>query len=107
MRKKHNGGLYPTRAKGTIPAFKTYEEEAHFWDIHSFTEFKDELEDVDIVFDLDTPREESLIVRLQKNFKQALAKTARRRGLNISTLARMWLMEKLREELKASRAARV
>lgn len=106
MKGIYKGPLYPTKASGKIPAFKSYEEEANFWDTHSFTEFEDELEDVDIVFDLDKPREESLILRLQRSFKRALGKTARRKGLNISTLARMWLMEKLQEDVRTSRAAR-
>lgn len=106
MKGIYKGPLYPTRASGKIPAFKSYEEEASFWDTHSFTEFEEEFEDVDIVFDLDKPREESLILRLQKSLKHALAKTARSKGLNVSTLARMWLMEKLQEDVRSSRAAR-
>lgn len=81
--------------KSKIPKFKTYEDEAKFWDTHEFTEFEDELEDVDIVFELNKPRTESLVLRIQKNIKEKLQKVARSRGLNISTLARMWLMEKL------------
>lgn len=81
--------------KSKIPNFKTYEEMAEFWDTHEFTEFKDELEDVDIVFELDKPRTESLVLRVQKDIKEKLQKVARSKGLNVSTLARMWLMEKL------------
>ncbi len=83
------------KKKSRIPDFKTVQEEAEFWDTHSFTDFEDELEDVDIVFDLKKPRDETLVVRLQKGLKDRLGNVARRRGLNVSTLARMWLMEKL------------
>ncbi len=83
------------KKKTKIPKFKTYEEEAHFWDTHSVTDFKDETEDVGIVFELDKPRDETLMVRIQKDFKEKLEKVARSKGLNVSTLARMWLMEKL------------
>lgn len=83
------------RKKSRIPKFKTYKEEAHFWDTHNVTDFEDETEDVEIVFDLKKPRDETLVVRLQKNFKERLEKIARSKGLNVSTLARMWLMEKL------------
>lgn len=83
------------KKKSRIPEFKTYKEEAHFWDTHSITDFEDETEDVDIVFDLDKPRDETLVVRLQKDLKEKLEKIARNRGLNLSTLARMWLIEKL------------
>ncbi len=83
------------KKKSRIPEFKTYKEEAHFWDTHSITDFEDETEDVNIVFDLDKPRDETLVVRLQKDLKEKLEKIARNRGLNLSTLARMWLIEKL------------
>ena len=73
----------------------TLKEEAKFWDSHSFTDFKDELEDVDIVFELHKPKEETLVLRLQKNMKDRLTLIAKSRGVNVSTLARMWLMEKL------------
>lgn len=83
------------RIKSKIPNFKTYEEEANFWDTHDITEFEDELEDVEIIFDLEKPRDETLVVRMQKNIKEKLEETARKKGLNVSTLARMWLLEKL------------
>lgn len=79
-----------------IPSFKTYEEEAHFWDTHNITDFEDETEDVAIIFDLKKPRDKTLVVRLQKEFKDKLEKIAHRKGLNVSTLARMWLVERLR-----------
>lgn len=72
-----------------------YKEEAEWWDTHDVTDFENETENVEIVFELDKPREETLVIRLQKDFKKRLEKTARRKGLNMSTLARMWLMEKL------------
>ncbi|OGG26013.1 hypothetical protein A2960_05665 [Candidatus Gottesmanbacteria bacterium RIFCSPLOWO2_01_FULL_39_12b] len=83
------------KKKSRIPDFKTYEEEANFWDTHEFTEFEDELEDVEIVFDLEKPKEETLIVRLQKNLKEKLEKLAKRRGVSLSTLARILLTERL------------
>lgn len=83
------------KKKNRIPKFKTYEEEAKFWDTHNVTDFIDETKNADIVFELDKPRDETLIVRLQKDFKEKLEKTARSKGLNVSTLARMWLTEKL------------
>lgn len=83
------------KKKSRIPEFKSYKEEARFWDMHPITDFEDETEDVDIVFDLDKSRNETLVVRLQKDVKDKLEKIARNRGLNLSTLARMWLIEKL------------
>lgn len=84
------------KIKSKIPKFKNYEEEANFWDTHSFAEFEDELEDVDIVFELDKPKEESLVLRVQKDLKNKLAKIAKKKGVTVSTLSRIWLTEKLR-----------
>ncbi|MDP3973986.1 MAG: CopG family antitoxin [Candidatus Daviesbacteria bacterium] len=88
------------KKKSRIPKFKTYEEEANFWDTHEFTEFEDELEDVEIVFELNKPRDETVVLRVQREIKEQLDKLARSRGLNLSTLVRMWMMEKLQENLK-------
>lgn len=73
----------------------SYEEEANFWDTHSITDFEDELEDVDIVFELHKPKEETIVVRLQKGLKKKIERIARKKGVNVSALTRMWLMEKL------------
>lgn len=85
--------------KSKIPEFKNIKEEAKFWDTHSFTDFEDELKKVDVIFELDKPRDETIIVRVQKNIKERLNKLARAKGLNLSALARMWLLEKLEENL--------
>lgn len=95
MRAKKKGEKYMPKKKSKIPNFKSLEEEARFWDTHSFTDFEDELEDVEIVWEVDKPRTETLVLRVQKKLKKKLEKIARRKGLNTSTLARMWLMEKL------------
>lgn len=78
-----------------IPKFESIEEEAKFWDTHSFADYWDEFEDVDIVVNLHKPKEETLVLRLQKSLKDKLEKIAKSRGLNVSTLARMWLMERV------------
>src|SRR3989344_4621216 len=78
-----------------IPKFSSLDEEANFWDTHSVTDFEDELEDVEIVVELAKPRDETLVLRIQKNMKERLERIAHKRGLNISTLSRIWLMEKL------------
>ncbi|MEK7127338.1 MAG: CopG family antitoxin [Patescibacteria group bacterium] len=84
-----------------IPKFKNIKEEAEFWDTHSFADYWDKWKEVDMVFELDKPREASLVLRLQKAFKDNLKKIARSKGLDVSTLARMWLMEKVNEDLSA------
>ncbi|MCX6792127.1 MAG: CopG family antitoxin [Candidatus Gottesmanbacteria bacterium] len=84
------------KMRSRIPTFKTLAEEARFWDTHSFADFEDELKDVDIVVELQKPAEETLILRIQKSLKNRLAKIAKKQGISISSLSRMWLMERLR-----------
>jgi len=78
-----------------IPKFKNPEEEVNFWDTHSFTDFENELKEVEIMVDLQKPKEETLVLRVQKAVKSKLARIAKSKGLNTSSLARLWLMEKL------------
>ena len=87
------------KKKFKFPFFNkmSYKEEAEWWDSHDWGEFWDELEDVDIVVELEKPRDETIVLRVQKQVKDRLDKFARGLGLNLSTLARMWLMEKLQE----------
>ena len=90
MKKKVN------RKTSRIPTFTSNEDEAQFWDTHSVTDFEDETEDVDIVMELAKPRDETLVLRVQKGIKKQLEQVARKRGITISTLTRIWLMEKLK-----------
>ena len=85
------------KKKSKLPDFSkmTYKEEAKWWDTHDLGDYWDEFKDVDIVVALKKPRDKTLVVRLQDEFKKKLEKIARSKGLNVSTLARMWLMEKL------------
>ena len=86
----------PKNKKNSIPNFKTYEEEAIFWDTHDFTDYLHETTPVKVVFSLKKPKDESLTVRLQANLKTKLIEVANQAGVNASTLARMWIVEKLR-----------
>lgn len=78
-----------------IPTFTSVEEEAMFWDTHSLADYWTEFKDIDLMVELHKPKDETVIVRLQKNLKERLEHIARSKGLNVSSLARMWLMEKL------------
>ena len=77
----HYGGDFYMKKKkiSKIPIFKNYEDGSNFWDTHSFVDFEDETEDVDIVFELHKPVEETLIVRIQKSLKNQLAKIAKKK----------------------------
>jgi len=91
------------KKKSKFPDFNkmSYEEEANWWDTHDLGDYWDEMKDVEIVFDLDKPRDETLILRLQSSVKKSLEQVAKHKGLNVSTLARMWLLEKLQTQTHA------
>jgi 16S rRNA U516 pseudouridylate synthase RsuA-like enzyme len=70
-------------------------ELAEWFDTHSMADYWDEMEDVKVVVDLDKPKEKTLVLRLQEGLKKRLDRVAKSKGLTVSSLARMWLMEKL------------
>lgn len=86
-----------TKKISKIPVFKTIKEEAEFWDTHDFTDFLDELTPVTAKVTLGQPKEETLTVRIQAKLKKQLSDIATEMGVNTSTLARMWLIEKMRQ----------
>lgn len=100
--KVKEGGFMKRKQIDPIPDFKNYKEEALFWDTHSLADYWDEWEEgPEIVFDLEKPRDETLIVRLQKGIKDNLEKIAKNKGINVSTLTRMWILEKMRTEISS------
>jgi hypothetical protein len=94
---------YPTEAHGRIPAFANVEEEAAFWDTHDFTDFADESVPVQIAVGPELA--ERLTLRLDRADRQELIARARKMGIAPSTLARMWLKERLRQEADAAAAS--
>jgi len=83
--------------KAKIPEFKSYQEEAEFWDTHDITELEDELELVEEEVFV-RPKKQVVSIRLERKMVEALKVLAARKGLGYSTLVRMWVMERLREE---------
>ena len=82
--------------KNKIPKFKSREEEAKFWDTHSFADYWDEFKPVDVFVELTKPKEETLVLRINKDVKKKLEQEAKSKGITISTLARILLTDKLR-----------
>jgi predicted DNA binding CopG/RHH family protein len=80
-----------------IPNFKTITEEAKFWDTHDVSDYLSEMKDVKVSFNLLAPKGETLTIRLQSNLKRKLENLAKYYGVNISTLARIWFIDKLQE----------
>ncbi len=86
---------YPTEAHGRISAFTSIEEEAAFWDTHDFTDFAAESTPVQITVGHELA--ERLTLRLDHADRRELARRARAIGVGPSTLARMWLKERLHQ----------
>lgn len=76
-----------------IKPFKTLDEEAEFWDTHDVSELgKIPLMSLPL---LEPEKEEVLSIRVQRFVKEQLTKIARSRGIGPTTLARMWILERL------------
>lgn len=95
---------YPTPAYGRIPSFNSIEEEAAFWDTHSFTDFDDEFTPVEVTVSkhLSAP----LSVRLDPRDRAEIDRQARAKGIGPSTLIRMWVKEHLNQEVEAESTSR-
>ncbi|KKR33362.1 MAG: hypothetical protein UT63_C0018G0002 [Candidatus Gottesmanbacteria bacterium GW2011_GWC2_39_8] len=79
-----------------IPKFASVKEEAKFWDTHDVTDYLSEMKEEKLSFDPLSPKEETVTIRIQSNLKKKLEKEARVYGVNISTLLRLWVIEKLK-----------
>ncbi len=83
--------------RGRIPAFRSIAEEAEFWDTHDSAEFEDEFETVTDVTFVRAKRKRGLTVRLEPETLAALSRAAREQGIGPSTLARMWIVQRLKQ----------
>jgi len=79
-----------------IPKFKNRQEEIKFWDTHSIADYTNELKRVKV--NVAKPLKMTFTVRLDPDTIKQLDKFARGKGLGPRTLARMWLLEKLKDE---------
>ncbi|MEK7111072.1 MAG: CopG family antitoxin [Patescibacteria group bacterium] len=83
--------------KKHLPKFKSYQEEARFWDSHDMTDYFERNKKIVLDFSGVKKKKESILtVRLQPELKMRLGAVAEGMGIQASTLARMWLVEKLR-----------
>ncbi len=79
-----------------VPKFKSIKEEALFWDDHDLTDYFDFSKMKRVRFVLEKPKKRrSLTIRLPDNLIDKIEKRAESLGLSLSSLARMWFVEKL------------
>jgi len=88
--------------KNRIPEFSNRQEMAEWFDTHDIADYQDVFKTVESHIALEKTKQETIVVRIHKGVKDQLASIARAKGLNISSLARMWLMEHLQEKIKAA-----
>jgi predicted DNA binding CopG/RHH family protein len=95
MRKRANKEKASTTKKNRIPEFKSREEEAEFWDTHDTTDYEGEFKPVRVRFarNLSHP----IPVRLDAKTWEKLKLRAQKKGLGATTLARMWIIERLEQ----------
>lgn len=81
------------RQRDPVPEFKSYKEEANFWDSHSLADYQDLLKPVKFKFakNLSTP----LTIRMDEKTLNKLREEAHKKGIGPTTLARMWIMERI------------
>ena len=87
--------------KNKIPNFKNLEEEANFWDTHDATDFLGDMKFADVKFTPRQKKEETITIRVEPKVKKSLEALSTNYGVNISTLSRMWIMEKLLQQKDA------
>lgn len=89
-------GKTEARPRQTVPEFKSIQEEAEFWDTHDFTDFTDFSKSGRITV---SPNLTSVLtIRIDGDDFDQLVERAQELGTGASTLARMWIRERLRQE---------
>lgn len=83
--------------KDPIPEIMSEREAAEFWDTHSVTDYLDELDPVNEPIEV-IQKKRLLSVRLSEEDLRSLRRAAGRYGLGVGTLARVWILERLRGE---------
>lgn len=82
-----------------VPEFKSYEEEAAFWDNLDTAAF---MEDDGEWFRFDTPNKRAIRVAILPEVADELVQRARAQGVSIETLVNVLLIERIRESAVTS-----
>ncbi len=84
-----------------LPKFTSEQAEAEFWETHDSTEFLHETESVEMTFVDERPVKTQISLRLEQSAIEQLKALARRKGIGYQTLIRLWLMERLHQEVSS------
>lgn len=97
-----------------IPEFKSYEEEAEWWDTHSALDYLDPTfkpivsqgnKQATSVYLTETQPSQTINVRFSGEDLAKIRDLADYKGVGPTTLIRMWALEKLREEKQHKQSA--
>lgn len=84
------------KTKGHIPEFASIQEEAEFWDTHDTADFEEEFKPVRVRVAKNLSQ--GITVRLDSETLKRLRNLAHSKGVGPTTLARMWIIEHLKDE---------
>ncbi len=84
------------RTKEPLPDFQSREEMAKFWDTHDFTDYMDEFKPTKVRFAKNLSH--GLNIRLDPETLEELRAQASEKGVGPTTLARMWILDRLKEQ---------
>ena len=85
-----------------IPQFSSEQEMAEFWDTHSPLDYPDAFEEAEVRFSRPLIKK-GLTIKLSNETIEQLREIGREQGIGPSTLARMWILEHLRERSHTQR----
>ncbi|KKQ53084.1 MAG: hypothetical protein US72_C0003G0023 [Microgenomates group bacterium GW2011_GWC1_38_12] len=101
-------GKYIMKKPKPVQPFKSLEEETDFWDTHDLSAVvKNPKISISKLLLLEPKKEVVMTLRVQKSVKEKIENLAKIKGLNVTTLARMWLIEKLTEEESVKKHSQV
>jgi predicted DNA binding CopG/RHH family protein len=100
MTRRDEPNRQPTTSR--IPEFASREEEAEWWDTHDITDYLDEFKPVKVRFGKNLS--EGITIRLDKETLAELRRRAHEQGIGPTTLARMWILERLRSRSQDKQA---
>jgi hypothetical protein len=83
-----------------IPVFKSQEEEAEFWDMHSPLDYSDEIQEVQAEVAKPLKHMQVMSVRVDEALVEQMKQVALKKHIGITTLARMYIAEGLEKETR-------
>lgn len=81
-----------------IPRFKTQEQAATYWKSHTFQDYTTDIKNDEIV--LVKRVKKTVAIRLDPEDVKAVERIAKRKGMNYTSLLRMWIKEQLVREAR-------